>query len=159
MRIASRLVFRPPGTKLDLNGVVKSLAIDEALGLLPAEGFVAAGGDLATRGAVAVGLPGGDSLQLLAGGLATSGRTMRRWVRGGRAQHHLIDPRTGRPSTSRWLEVTVAADSCVNADVAAKAAFLLSSDGPDWLDEHGLPGRFVGADRTVTNGAWRSAVP
>jgi thiamine biosynthesis lipoprotein ApbE len=49
----------------------------------------------------------------------------------------------------------VAAESCVAADVAAKAAFLLSSDGPDWLDERGLPGRFVDENRTVTNEAWR----
>ena len=159
VRVAGRLVFRPPGTKLDLNGVVKSLAVDEALALLPGEGFVAAGGDIATRGPAAVGLPGGDSLQLLAGGLATSGRTTRCWLRGGRPQHHLIDPRSGRPSTSRWLEVSVAAESCVAADVAAKAAFLLSSEGPDWLDERDLPGRFVGPDRTVTNDAWRSALP
>jgi FAD:protein FMN transferase len=158
VRVAGNLMFRPPGTKLDLNGVVKSLAVDEALALLPGEGFVAAGGDIATRGPAAVGLPGGDSLQLLAGGLATSGRTSRHWLRGGRPQHHLIDPRSGRPSTSRWLEVSVAGDSCVAADVAAKAAFLLSSDGPDWLDEHDLPGRFVGPDRTVTNETWRSAL-
>jgi thiamine biosynthesis lipoprotein ApbE len=39
--------------------------------------------------------------------------------------------------------VTVSADSCVSADVAAKAAFLLSDEGLDWLDERGLPGRFV----------------
>jgi len=158
VRVAGgHLIFRPPGTKLDLNGVVKSLAVDEALALLPGEGFVSAGGDIATRGPAAVGLPGGDSLQLLAGGLATSGRTSRRWLLGGRPQHHLIDPRSGRPSTSRWLEVSVAAESCVSADVAAKAAFLLSSEGPDWLDERDLPGRFVGPDRTVTNDAWRSA--
>ncbi len=158
LRVAERLVFRPPGTKLDLNGIVKSLAVDEAVALLPGEGFVAAGGDIATRGSAAVGLPGGDGLQLLAGGLATSGRTSRRWLRGGRPQHHLIDPRSGRPSTSRWLEVTVAADSCLAADVAAKAAFLLSSQGPEWLDERGLPGRFVGPDRTVANDTWRRAL-
>ncbi len=64
------------------------------------------------------------------GGVATSGTTKRRWRRGGEAQHHLIDPRTGRPARSRWDEVTVAAGSCVAADVAAKAAFLLSKDGP-----------------------------
>jgi FAD:protein FMN transferase len=159
VRVAGGLVFRPPGTRLDLNGVVKSLAVDEALALLPGEGFVAAGGDIAARGSVAVGLPGGDGLQLLAGGLATSGRTTRRWSRGGRPQHHLIDPRSGRPSTSRWLEVTVAADSCLAADVAAKAAFLLSSDGPAWLDERGLAGRFLAEDRAITNETWRNAIP
>ncbi len=105
-----------------------------------------------------VGLPGGGSLRLLAGGIATSGTTKRRWRRGGESQHHLIDPRTGRPAASRWDEVTVAAGSCVAADVAAKAAFLLSKDGPDWLDERGLPGRFVVGGEVVPNHAWSEAL-
>jgi FAD:protein FMN transferase len=159
VRILGRVLLRPPGTKLDLNGVVKALAVDEALGLLPGDGFVAAGGDIATRGELVAGLPGGDAVRLLAGGLATSGRTTRRWLRAGAPQHHLIDPRTGRPSSSRWLEVSVAAESCLAADVAAKTAFLLSGDGPEWLDARGLPGRFVGPGEIVLNNAWRNAVP
>ena len=125
---------------------------------LRATRFVVAGGDVATRGGAVVGLPGGGSLRLLAGGVATSGTTKRRWRRGGEAQHHLIDPRTGRPAASRWDEVTVAAGSCVAADVAAKAAFLLSNDGPDWLDERGLPGRFVAGGEVVPNRAWSEAL-
>jgi thiamine biosynthesis lipoprotein len=161
VRVAGRLVFRYPGTKLDLNCVVKGLAVDAALRLLSGDGFVAAGGDVAARGTAVVGLPGGGSLTLRNGGLATSGTTRRRWVRGGEYQHHLIDPRTGRPSTSRWSEVTVAASSCLEADVAAKAAFLLSDDGPSWLDERGLPGRFLDEDLdegVVANEAWQRAL-
>ena len=158
VRVAGRLVFRYPGTKLDLNCVVKGLAVDAALGLLAGEGFVAAGGDVVVRGSADVGFPGGGSLALKNGGLATSGTTRRRWVRGGELQHHLIDPRTGRPSTSRWSEVTVAAASCLEADVAAKAAFLLSDDGPEWLDERGLAGRFREGERLVANAAWELAL-
>src|SRR3954452_13186018 len=120
------------------------------------DGFVAAGGDVAVRGAAVVGLPGGGSLTLGDGGLATSGTTHRRWLRDGEVQHHLIDPRTGRPSESPWSEVTVAAGSCLEADVAAKAAFLLSDDGPDWLDERGLPGQFLRGDEIVRNVRWRA---
>ena len=158
VRVAGRLVFRYPGTKFDLNCVVKGLAIDAAANELAGDGFVAAGGDVAVRGAAAVGLPGGGSLTLRNGGLATSGSTARRWLRGGAVQHHLIDPRTGRPSTSPWQEVTVAAGSCVEADVAAKAAFLLGDEGPAWLDEHGLPGCFRTAGVEVANRAWRDAL-
>ena len=47
--------------QLDLNGVVKSLAVDRAAVLLDDDGgFVSAGGDLATRGLVDVGLDSGD---------------------------------------------------------------------------------------------------
>jgi thiamine biosynthesis lipoprotein len=86
--------------------------------------------------------------------MATSGSTKRRWLRGGSVQHHLIDPRTGRPAESRWDEVTVAAGSCVAADVAAKAAFLLSDDGPAWLDERDLAGRFRDGEVFVENRSW-----
>jgi thiamine biosynthesis lipoprotein len=158
VRIAGRLVFRYPGTKFDLNCVVKGLAVDAAVNELGGDGFVAAGGDVAVRGAAAIGLPGGGSLTLRNGGLATSGTTARRWLRGGAVQHHLIDPRTGRPSTSPWQEVTVAAGSCVEADVAAKAAFLLGDEGPAWLEEHGLPGCFRTAGVEVANKAWREAL-
>jgi FAD:protein FMN transferase len=158
LRLSGRLLARPPGTALDLNGVVKSLAVDASLELLVGDGFVAAGGDVAARGAVTVGLPCGGSLRLRSGGLATSGSTVRRWHRGGRVQHHLIDPRSGRPSTSRWDEVTVAAGSCLAADVAAKAAFLLGDDGPGWLDDRRLPGRFLENGEFFANGRWRARV-
>lgn len=154
VHVAGRVLTRPAGTILDLNGVVKAAAVDEALALLNGNGFVSAGGDLATRGEAVVALPEGGAVRLLEGGIATSGSTGRRWVRGGSIQHHLIDPRTGRPSRSCWEQVTVAAASALAADVAAKAAFLLSADGPDWLDSQGLPGRFVTGGSIVGNRAW-----
>jgi thiamine biosynthesis lipoprotein len=146
------------GVKLDLNGVVKAAAVDDALRLLSGPGFVSAGGDLATRGEVDVALPAGGAVRLLSGGLATSGRTKRRWTRAGEEQHHLIDPATGRPSASPWEEVTVCGATCLAADVAAKAAFLLGADGPDWLDERGLPGRFLAEGRAHENASWRAGV-
>jgi thiamine biosynthesis lipoprotein len=158
LRLAGRMLARPAGTVLDLNGVVKALTVDAALDLVEGGGYVAAGGDVAARGGVTVGLPRGGSLRLLRGGVATSGTTRRRWRRGGSAQHHLLDPRTGRPSKSRWEEVSVAAESCLTADVSAKAAFLLSDDGPDWLEERGLPGRFVSSREIVVNPAWHESI-
>src|SRR5207302_286282 len=38
--VGPRLVQLPPGTKLDLNGVVKSAAVDDALELLSGSAFV-----------------------------------------------------------------------------------------------------------------------
>jgi len=158
LRLSGRLLSRPRGTVLDLNGVVKSLAVDSAVELMSGDGFVSAGGDVAVRGGSVVGLPGGGELQLLAGAMATSGSTKRRWRRAGALQHHLIDPRTGRPADSRWDEVTVAAGSCLAADVAAKAAFLLSDEGPAWLDERGLAGRFREGEVFVENRAWNESL-
>ena len=158
-RMVGRLLVRPVGLELNLNGVVKGQTVDEAVGLLSGDGFVTAGGDYAGRGEFDVALPGGDSVRVTRGGLATSGTTKRRWLRAGVWQHHLIDPRSGRPAESPWAEVTVNAGTCLEADVAAKAAFLLGFDGPAWLDARRLAGRFLAEDGPpVLNDVWERSV-
>jgi FAD:protein FMN transferase len=144
------MLSRPPGLTLDLNGVVKALAVDEAAASLDGPGFVSVGGDLAVQGPVDVALPADDVICVVSGGLATSGTASR--------GAHLMDPATGRPSESCWQQVTASGASCLDADVAAKAAFLLGERGPQWLDDRDLPGRFVspGGD-VVENDAWQSA--
>jgi thiamine biosynthesis lipoprotein len=145
--------------RLDLNGVVKGSTVDDALALIDGDGFVSAGGDLATRGAIVVALPRGETVSLVRGALATSGVDRRTWLRAGRRQHHLIDPRTGRPAVSPWEQVTVSGSTCLGADVAAKAAVLLGHAGPAWLDALGLPGRFVATAGAVhVNRCWRRSV-
>jgi thiamine biosynthesis lipoprotein len=156
LRLTGRLLTKPRDVKLDLNGVVKSLAVDDAL-KAAGHGWVSAGGDVATSRPLEVALPGGGSVRLERGGLATSGRSARRWLRGGVEQHHLIDPRTGTPAESPWEQVTVCGASCLMADVAAKAAFLMGERGPDWLDARRMAGRFLRADGSVVmNRAWAS---
>jgi FAD:protein FMN transferase len=155
IELRGRLLTRPVGVKLDLNGVVKARAVDDALRLLTGDGFVSAGGDVAGRGGAVIGLPDGGALNLHHGGVATSGTTRRRWRRNGKVQHHLIDPVTGQPSHSIWTLVTVAAASCRDADVAAKAAFLLGAEGPAWLDERSLAGRFSSPAGEFTNRTWQ----
>jgi thiamine biosynthesis lipoprotein len=148
--LSGRLLSRPPGLALDLNGVVKSLAIDDAVATLDGPGFVSLGGDLAVHGPVDVALPAGGAIRVVAGGLATSGTASR--------GAHLVDPATARPSESRWEQVTASGSTCLGADVAAKAGFLLGDRGPGWLDERGIPGRFVGADgEIVENDRWTRA--
>jgi thiamine biosynthesis lipoprotein len=147
-------VLVPFGVRLDLNGVVKGHTVDEAVALLTSGGFVSAGGDLGTSGEAVVSLPGGGSVTLVQGALATSGTDRRRWSHEGAEAHHLLDPRTGRPSTSRWSIVTVCAASCAGADTAAKAAFLLDAAGPTWLDARGLPGRFLTSQAVIANRMW-----
>jgi thiamine biosynthesis lipoprotein len=148
--LSGRLLSRPPGRELDLNGVVKSLAVDEAVATLDGPGFVSVGGDLAVRGPVDVALPAGGAIRVVSGGLATSGTATR--------GQHLLDPATGRASKSPWEQVTASGATCLGADVAAKVGFLLGERGPEWLDERGVPGRFLGVDgEIVENDAWAGA--
>jgi FAD:protein FMN transferase len=148
--LSGGMLSRPPGLELDLNGVVKALAVDEAAAALDGPGFVSVGGDLAVRGPVDVALPAGGAIRVVAGGLATSGTASR--------GAHLVDTATGRASDSCWEQVTVSGATCLDADVAAKAGFLLGERGPEWLEARGIPGRFVGRDgEVVENPAWHHA--
>lgn len=152
--VTNSLLSRPAGTLLDLNGVVKAMAVDAAAALIPDAGYVSAGGDIATRAPVTVALPAGGAITLQSGGIATSGSATRRWLRGGSTQHHLIDPRTGRPSHSPWTHVTAVGRDCLRADVSAKAGFLLGEDGPAWLDRRSVCARFVADEHVVENSCW-----
>ena len=76
---------------------------------------------------------------LLRGALATSGTTKRRWMRGGRVHHHLIDAANGTPGGRRLGAGDGARVTCLAADAAAKAGFLLGEEGPAWLDARSDP--------------------
>jgi FAD:protein FMN transferase len=147
---SGRLLSRPPGLALDLNGVVKALAVDEAADALDGPGFVSVGGDLAVRGPVDVALPAAGAIRVLEGGLATSGTASR--------GNHLVATATGLGGESPWEQVTASGATCLAADVAAKTGFLVGYDGPDWLDARGIPGRFVAHDgEIVENVTWAQA--
>ena len=157
--LRGRILLRSEPMTLDLNGVVKGQTVDDALALL-GDGWVSAGGDLATTYPIVVGLPGGDAVTVDRGGLATSSVAKRTWLRAGERQHHLINPATGAPAQTPWRDVTVAAPTCLAADVSAKAALLLGLAGPSWLDQRRLAGRFVDHDGAVlVTEAWRQSVP
>ncbi|HTR33862.1 MAG TPA: FAD:protein FMN transferase [Gaiellaceae bacterium] len=157
--VRGRGLLRTVPITLDLNGVVKGKTVDDALAY-SGRGFVSAGGDIAATEPVVVDLPAGGRITLHEGGLATSSVGTRRWLAAGTPQNHLIDPRSGRPTESPWRDVTVAAASCLAADVAAKAALLLGEAGPAWLDARGLAGRFVSHDeRVVLSQSWSSRAP
>ena len=64
--------------------------------------------------------------------------------------HHVLDPRTGLPATTQWRTVTVAAASCVEANVGATAALV---DGVERL--RGMHARLVAENGDVAyTGAW-----
>jgi thiamine biosynthesis lipoprotein len=122
------------GVRLDLGGIGKGYAAERAAEILATAGpcLVNAGGDIAVRGGRwPIGVETAAeplTLELSQGGLATSGRDRRRWRRGGRELHHLIDPRTGAPAETDLLRVTVIAPDAIEAEVAAKSLFLAGSD-------------------------------
>jgi thiamine biosynthesis lipoprotein len=92
------------------------------------------------------------------GGLATSGTSARRWSRGTAALHHIVDPRTGLPARTSWRTVSVAAATCLDANIASTAAVIRGERAISWLSELRLPARLARPDGSVlTLAGWPAA--
>jgi FAD:protein FMN transferase len=139
MRPNLRLVVLPSDVGLDLGGIAKGLAADWVLEQLlehSAGACVNLGGDLRVAGEPPSGdgwlvgvedpLQGGEimRLALAEGAVCTSSRLRRRWQRNGHDQHHIVDPRTGRPTRTPVVATTVIAGTAAEAEVLCKAVFL-----------------------------------
>jgi thiamine biosynthesis lipoprotein len=69
--------------------------------------------------------------------------------------HHIIDPRTGRPTDGPWRTVSVAAESAVEANACSTAAIVLGDRAPAWLERQGVAARLIDRDgRVTTLGGW-----
>lgn len=148
---AARCITLPPGCVIDLGGIAKGMAVDAAMGTLRNAGvstaLVSAGGDLRVIGrpparphwGIALEENGRRVVALHRGALATSSTSLRRWGNVLEARHHLLDPSTGLPATRGTRAVTVAARTCAQAEVAAKAALVAGPlAGADLLRRLGL---------------------
>ena len=163
----------PHGLELDLGATAKAWAADDLAGEIVAQtgagALVALGGDVAVAGpppqegwALQVADDHSASLDsagtvvaIVSGGLATSGTTVRRWRTNRGHAHHVIDPRSRRPAATPWRTVTVAAATCLGANIAATTALVLGASGADWLTARHLPARLVREDGVVSHtGDW-----
>ena len=153
---------------LDLGGVAKGFAVDEAVQILSESsatgGIVNAGGDLRAFGKKAggkpwkIGVQDPDNPQELAGVLsireaavATSGDYQRYFEEGGVRYHHILDPATGYPARSGLRGATVIAPDCALADALATAAFVLGPEkGLKLLEEwDGVEGVLITEDGKI----------
>jgi thiamine biosynthesis lipoprotein len=142
VRVRGARIELDEGVRIDLGGIGKGYAAERAATILMAAGpcLVNAGGDVAVRGTWPIGVDDELTLELVGGGLATSGRDRRAWRRGGMELHHLIDPATGRPAACDLLRATVVGRDAVQAEIWAKALFLAGSHAATAeADAKGLP--------------------
>jgi thiamine biosynthesis lipoprotein len=170
---AASAVTIPKGVEIDLGATAKAWAADRAaIAAATVAGcgvLVSLGGDIATAGEPPPGgwnvriadshaAPlddAGPGVTIRSGGLATSSTTVRRWIRGGTDLHHIIDPSTAMPAREVWRTVSVAAATCVDANIASTTAVIRGDRAIDWLGEVGLPARLVGVDgRVVVCNGW-----
>jgi thiamine biosynthesis lipoprotein len=153
---AGRLAVRVPrGVELDLDTTARTLAVDRAARAcaksLRGGALVGVGGDLAVGGAAPEGgwpvrvtrdhkagfdAPG-QTVSITSGGLATS-------------CVDLAEPKeNGVPIQGFWRIVSVAAASCLAAQVATTVSLVRGGEALFWLDRLRLPARLVGLDDTV----------
>lgn len=160
VRLVGRELTVPGGTVLDLGATAKAWTADRCAELIAARTgsgvLVSLGGDIATAGPV----PGTGWQVLVADGtdqpreqitlpagaaLATSSTISRSWSSSGRSLHHILDPRTCQPARPVWRTVSVAANSCVQANTLSTAAIVRGSTASEWLRRMGAPARLVDA--------------
>lgn len=165
MSTATKTVFVPKGVSIDFGGIGKGFLLDQlyciAKGTTP-DFCISLGGDLIVSGLNQEQKPWNVRIQdpctlehdqgqfvLPAGtwGIATSGIAKRKGIKGGVPWHHLIDPRTQKPSQSDVAFATVIAPTALQADIYAKTTLLLGSvKGMQWIQEQSCEALVVTRD-------------
>ncbi len=137
--------LKKKGMRIDLGGIAKGYAVDEAIKVLLKQGIenalVEAGGDIRAIGKQGFRKDWPVDVRHYAGfekyferlfikdqSVATSSDYERGYVIGGVQYSHIIDPRTGE-ALPRLLSATVVAPDCLTADALATAASVLGSEG------------------------------
>lgn len=134
----------PNGSTLDPSGLVKGWAIERAAELLETHGAtnfcINAGGDIALRGNAEpdqpwrIGIRHPSEPLASAAVLSLGGRaaiaTSATYERGA----HIIDPKTGEPTTE-LASVTIVGEDLTYVDAYATAVFVMGLNGAEWLLE------------------------
>ena len=134
--------LRKPGLSIDLGGIGKGYASEQAIKLLKAGGVTSAllnlGGNIQTIGKKPDGSPWNiavrhpDIVKSYLGILAidnaavvTSGDYERFFVQNGKRYHHILDPKTGSPTQNGLRSITVVCPDGVLADALSTALFVM----------------------------------
>lgn len=152
-----------PGQNLDLGGIAKGFAADEAKRILIEENITDAminfGGTIVTMGSTKqIGIQNPDAntgkavgtIQIKEKAVVTSGLYEQYFIKDGCRFHHIIDPRTGMPSQSGLLSISVIGNSAMEMDALATAVFIMGiKDGAALLDTCHAEAVFVDESRDV----------
>ncbi|UCF87447.1 MAG: FAD:protein FMN transferase [Nitrospiraceae bacterium] len=169
----SEIFLAKEGMELDLGGIAKGYAADEALDILKGKGMqaalVAIAGDIKGFGFKPdqkpwkVGIqnprsPGDASeegeeifatLYLENSAISTSGDYQRFFIEQGQRYHHIIDPRTGYPS-SDVISVSVIAPEGLLSDGFSTGVFILGREkGMELLESLGYSGVLIDRKKKI----------
>jgi thiamine biosynthesis lipoprotein len=159
----TKSILLPEGMQVDLGGIAKGWIAEQAAKQLAKASnacVVNAGGDM-----FMINLPQGETdwqiglenplepdqdlaiLHVFPGAIATSSITKRQWKKNGQLQHHLIDPRTGKPALTEWLSVTVWAERGAEAEVYAKVLLIAGDQVADRIINNQSSKAYLAVDK------------
>ncbi|MBI5740140.1 MAG: FAD:protein FMN transferase [Nitrospirae bacterium] len=172
---ASEIYLQQKGMELDLGGIAKGYAADRAVEAIKAKGtqaaLVAIAGDIRGYGLSATGKPwkvgiqdprpvnpGSEkpwedifaSVYLQDRAISTAGDYQRSFIKDGKRYHHIIDPKTGYPSESGLISVSVIAPEGYISDGIDTAVLVLGAEkGMKLLDSMNIDGILVDSQKRV----------
>jgi thiamine biosynthesis lipoprotein len=159
----TKSVLLPQGMQVDLGGIAKGWIAEQAAQLLvkvSSACAVSAGGDM-----FLINEPQGETgweislenplepdqdlalLHVCPGAVATSSIAKRQWQHHGQLQHHLIDPRSGKPAQTEWLSTTVWAEQAAEAEVYAKVLLIAGPQAADSLFKNQSSKAYLAVDK------------
>ncbi len=142
VKVSGSTVTIPEGMKIDLGGIAKGCSAEKVIGLLRARGvsdaLVGFGGSIACIGSPSdgetwsVGIRNPFDTGSVVGTLkvtdciiSVSGSYERYFEKDGKRYHHILDPKTGKPSESDIESVAVISKSGAVSDALSTALFVM----------------------------------
>jgi thiamine biosynthesis lipoprotein len=161
LREGNRVFLPVAGMGIDIGGIGKEYAVDRVIAAAADAGIcdimVDFGHDVRVHGVPPEGGPWRIGLEdpfdtgrcwcgvaVTDRAVASSGDYLRNFVAGGKRYGHILDPRTGRPVAGNCRSVSVIAQTCTEAGMLARTAFIMGQE--DGLD---LIGGFAQAEGCI----------
>lgn len=157
-----------PGMKIDVGGIAKGYAADKAIEIYRENSvksaFVNLGGNVMVHGAkpdkslwrIGIQHPRQVRDELMAtidmqdSTVVTSGDYERFFEKNGVRYHHILNPKTGYPSTAGLISASIIGERSADADALSTSVFLLGAEeGKKLAEERGFQVMLVGADKKI----------
>lgn len=165
----NRAKLEKKGQIVDVGGIAKGYAGDEALEIYKKNGvksaFISLGGNIAALGGKPDGSPWKIGVRNPRGpegtyigivsvkdkAVVSSGDYERYFEQDGKRYHHILDPKTGYPAKAGLIGTTIVADLSIDADALSTATFVLGLDrGMELVESlRGVDAIFVTEDKKV----------
>ncbi|NLM04940.1 MAG: FAD:protein FMN transferase [Clostridiales bacterium] len=165
----NEVFIKDENMQIDLGGIAKGYAVDEAVKILRDHGidsgFINLGGDIYVldkkpidnspwrMGIQRPEIGSTDAIamvELFNSSIVTSGN-YQRYLEHNPEYHHILDPKTGYPANNELVSVTIISDSSVEGDILSTTAFIMGLDkGMSFISNYAnAEGVFITKDKKV----------